>query len=521
MTWLNNGEFASAWAHATWPDFAQPAAPQRQIALLPVFGFADHGLGLAIDAEEVAGSEIVHRALLRMAGVVPVRVLPPLRFGPAPYAATCFGIDPETAHTLLLEIAASVKLAGFRKLLFLATSPWQEELVRTASVDARAEHELRTYVITLPGLGLDFHPRSATRAHLQSIVAHLLGTAPRPARPGSVVDPGFRPGRWDQPPPVEPQAGLDPEALVDAAAVQLARLLADIDAHPVERTSAPRAAVPLPAAPARRRPDALRVWPRHRVRYLAALTREDIEGLSKAHALAVIPTGAIEQHGHHLPVGVDALLGQALLDAALPQLPAGTPVWIAPPITYGKSNEHLGFPGTVSIGAGTLRRLLLALARQLRTFGFRHLAVLNTHGGNSTVLVTTLREIQTTFDLRAGLITNAFRPPLSEQEARFGFHAGEWETSLMLAAAPDLVRMERAVCEYPARHDDPGQLRPEDAPAVFSWLTRDISASGVMGDATAATVEKGREWLAAASAGLAARLVELTKPEGTEGTQRT
>jgi creatinine amidohydrolase len=223
----------------------------------------------------------------------------------------------------------------------------------------------------------------------------------------------------------------------------------------------------------------------------------------------IVPTGAIEQHGHHLPVGVDAVLGQAWLANALPKLPAGTRVAIAPPITYGKSNEHTGFPGTVSVSAKTLRRLLLAIAAQLQGLGFRHLAVLNTHGGNSAVLVYTLREIQTTLGLRAGMLNFPFKPDLSAQEAEYGFHGGEWETSLMLGCAPELVHMEKAVCEYPALIDDPGELRPENAPAIFSWISSDVSRTGVMGDATRATRAKGLHWLDAGSTALAGRIVEL------------
>jgi creatinine amidohydrolase len=188
-------------------------------------------------------------------------------------------------------------------------------------------------------------------------------------------------------------------------------------------------------------------------------------------------------------------------------------VLVAPPITYGKSNEHLGFAGTVTVSAKTLRRLLLALAAQLHALGFRHFAVLNTHGGNSSVLVYTLREIQAAYDdAHAGMLNFPYKPDLSSQEKEYGFHAGEWETSLLLGCAPALVKMERAVCEYPAHLDDPGELRPENAAAIFSWIAADISKSGVMGDATKATREKGAHWLDAASTALARRITELLPP---------
>ncbi|WP_334318956.1 creatininase family protein, partial [Termitidicoccus mucosus] len=340
------------------------------------------------------------------------------------------------------------------------------------------------------------------------------------ARPADVRDLAFRPGNFRQPAPLPPPVlAPDPVALIDSTARHLARLLAEIDAHPPlgadpRAAASHRAPVMLP-----RLPESYPVSTAgsafaapYRARYLPALTQARLDAFAdKARALVIIPTGAIEQHGRHLPVGVDAILGQAWLNHALPKLsPAAAPrVFVAPPVTCGKSNEHAGFPGTVSLSARTLRRLLLALAAHLRGLGFRHIAILNTHGGNSPVIVYTLREIQTVLGLRAGMLGLPRPADLSAQEAANGFHAGEWETALMLACAGKLVRMDRAVREHPAQVDDPGELRPGGAPAVFAWLTRDISASGVMGDATAATLKKGARWLDESSTALAHRIEEL------------
>lgn len=229
----------------------------------------------------------------------------------------------------------------------------------------------------------------------------------------------------------------------------------------------------------------------------------------KERALVIIPAGAIEQHGHHLPVGTDAMLGRLWLSHALPRLPENAPVFVAPPLTYGKSNEHEGFAGTLSLSVHTFRRQLLALAAELMAAGFRRIAVLNTHGGNSPAIVATLREIQAAPGARAGMLAGYYKPRQSAQESAYGFHAGEWETSLMLAGAPELVHMDRAVCEYPALLDRPGVLRPVASAAVAAWKTSDLSRSGVMGDATIATADKGRLWLDEASAALAARIMAL------------
>jgi creatinine amidohydrolase len=250
----------------------------------------------------------------------------------------------------------------------------------------------------------------------------------------------------------------------------------------------------------------------YRERYLPAMTLRRIRALpDKSWAPVLLTTGAIEQHGPHLPVAVDALMGQVWLSMALARLPKGASCYVAPPITIGKSNEHTGFPGTLMISRDTLRSQLLAVAHQIHAWGFRTLAVVNTHGGNVPVLVPTLREIRARYGLRAAMLPSRSTSGLSEQEAAFGIHAGEAETSWILAAAPRLADLSRAVCEYPARLDDPGQVRPVAAPALVAWASRDLSKSGVMGDAAAASAEKGERWLDEGAAALAAAISEVCR----------
>ena len=110
----------------------------------------------------------------------------------------------------------------------------------------------------------------------------------------------------------------------------------------------------------------------YRACQLSGLSLAQIAALpDKARATVLVATGAIEQHGPHLPVAVDALMGEVWLSLALARLPAETRCYVAPPITIGKSNVHTGFPGTLSISKETLRAQLLALARQLHAWGFR------------------------------------------------------------------------------------------------------------------------------------------------------
>ena len=253
-------------------------------------------------------------------------------------------------------------------------------------------------------------------------------------------------------------------------------------------------------------------FPSYRDRYLPAMTPGRIAALpDKSWAPVILTTGAIEQHGPHLPVAVDALMGQVWLALVLSRLPAGASCYVSPPITIGKSNEHTGFPGTLMISKDTLRSQILAVARQVSAWGFRSLAVINTHGGNVPVLVPTLREARTLFGLRAAILQSRPVADTTQQEATFGIHAGEVETSWVLAAAAQHVDMSKAVCEFPARLEDPGEVRPVAAPALVAWTSRDVSKSGTMGDAPSATVEKGERWLDQGATAYAAAIAEICR----------
>jgi creatinine amidohydrolase len=454
LTWLADAEPETFWAHHAWTDFAELPQKEYAVVVLPVHGFARRGASLPLDLEEVRGASLLRQAIAQVKTRFTVRVLPPLRFLPAGATGGLFGLDSETAHALVSEIVAGVKSAGFHKLVFFNTSPSNEPFVGTAALDARAGFGLRTYVIHARSLGLDF-------------------------------------GRGD--------AGD-----AETTANRLAGLLAEIRGH-----FAPAPAPPATVAPASPASQSA-VFPACRSRYLPALSSTQLaEFQAQNRPLVIVPAAAIEQHGPHLPVGVDAILGQALLTAALARLPPDLPVLVAPPITYGKSVEHHGFPGTISISTSSLRRLGLAIAGQLRDLGIRRLAFFNTHGGNSLVLASLIQEMQSTLDLDASLLRQGCEPDISPQEAAWGFHAGEWETSLMLACAPELVHMDKAIGEYPSQVGDPGDLKPENAAATFAWMTCDLSRSGVIGDPTRATGEKGQRWLCRAAEGLATRICEL------------
>ena len=510
--WLANAHPETFWPHFSWGWFAALSddTRARTLVVLPVHGFADHGLGLPLDAEEAAGGAVLRRASGRAwAAGAALCVLPPLRFALAPYPCARFGVNAETARAHMLEIAKSVRAAGFSQMVFFNTSPWNEELAAVAALDARVEFGLRNHVVNLSRLGMSFHPGAPreARANAQAAAMRALGLPAGTVRANianapmaAVSDTGFRPGNFQQPETLAPDESLDGGAILEMVSARAGMALRAAAGDFGE--GAPPAAAGLA--------DGAAFPPSCRGHCLAALTASELAALpGKEGALVIIPAGAIEQHGPHLPVGVDAILGQALLANALPKLAPGAArrVFVAPPVTYGRSNEHEGFPGTISISAGTLRGVLLAMAAELRAAGFRCIAILNTHGGNSPVVVQALREMQALPGMCAGMLASRPGPDaggMTPREAAFGFHAGQWETALMLACAPELVRMDKAVCEYPAALE---KLGPTGA--ALAWMTRDISTSGVMGDARAATPGLGRAWLEKAGDALAARIAGL------------
>jgi len=253
-------------------------------------------------------------------------------------------------------------------------------------------------------------------------------------------------------------------------------------------------------------------FPAYRSRYLPAMSQKQIAALpDKSWAPVLINTGAIEQHGPHLPVAVDALIGQALIDMAIARLPADVNCYVAPPITIGKSNEHTGYPGTLTITKGTLRSLLLAAGRQTHEWGFKSLAVINTHGGNLAVVGYTLREITQKYGLRAEMLSSNTQLDIAARGRVYGYHAEEFETSYLLALAGRHVKIDRATTEWSGDIGDPGEMRAERAPATFSWVTRDLSRFGVMGDAKAGTLEKGLRWLPQTTQGLAEAIAKLSR----------
>jgi len=249
-------------------------------------------------------------------------------------------------------------------------------------------------------------------------------------------------------------------------------------------------------------------------RNFAYLNWKQVDALPRDSTLLVLPTAAIEQHGHHLPLATDTLINNLLLGHALKKLSAELPVYALPPVHYGKSNEHIGFAGTLAVSASTFMAVLRDLGASLVSARFQKLVLYNTHGGNTGLVDVMARDLRAEFGLRTFALHGSGGisfEGLSPQERAYGFHAGEVETALLLASVPEFVDQSAYTVNYIADVANPEPLLPENAPATFAWLTRDIAPSGVMGDPRPATAENGARWLEQAATRLAAALEAMSR----------
>jgi creatinine amidohydrolase len=237
-------------------------------------------------------------------------------------------------------------------------------------------------------------------------------------------------------------------------------------------------------------------------RFFPYLTWTDIRDMAnKENTVILQPIGAIEQHGPHLPLVVDSAIATAVLGKALEQLETAIPAYALPPLYYGKSNEHWHFPGTVTLSATTLLNVLMEVGASLYRAGFRKFVLVNAHGGQPEVLAIAARDLHqqypdfSVFPLFVWNVPNLAAELLTPKELELGIHAGDAETSLMLALLPEQVKPERFAAEYP--HGLPqNSLLNMEGQLPFAWMTQDLSVSGTLGDPTTATREKGETILA-------------------------
>ncbi len=232
------------------------------------------------------------------------------------------------------------------------------------------------------------------------------------------------------------------------------------------------------------------------------MTWQDIAGAETARWIAVLPLAAVEQHGPHLPLGVDTFIAEGYLERVQAILPDDLPVTFLPVQRIGVSAEHLSYPGTLTLSATTAIAAWIELGESLARAGLRKLVLVTSHGGNVAAMESVARELRTRLGMlavtvgwhRFGYPDGTFEP----EEKRHGIHAGDVETSLMLAAKPETVRMDRAANAIPATIAMTREFRWLGAyrPAGFAWMTQDLHPSGALGDSRLATAAKGEAALA-------------------------
>ena len=249
-------------------------------------------------------------------------------------------------------------------------------------------------------------------------------------------------------------------------------------------------------------------------RFLPYLSWTQIAALpDRENTVIVLPTGAIEQHGPHLPCAVDSVIASGVVGHALARLPKEVPAFAMPPITYGKSEEHLHFPGTITLTGETLLATMIEIGESVYRSGFRKLLIVNGHGGQPQVMEMAAREMRLRHGDFIGVPSFTWRVPnvagryLSDREKKLAMHAGHAETAIMMALAPDTVHMEQAVANYPPEF--PSKLLSADGRPACAWVARDFGPSGVIGDPLPATPEQGAAILDSLAAGWSEAIGEL------------
>lgn len=257
-----------------------------------------------------------------------------------------------------------------------------------------------------------------------------------------------------------------------------------------------------------------------RIESWAGLTGPELAAITARDPVALLPVAAIEQHGPHLPLDTDRVIGDGIVTAAGQRLyddAEPLELLILPTVAIGASLEHTGFVGTLSLSAEQAIAHIRAIGAGVAAAGMRRLVLFNSHGGNKAVLDLAALQLRAEFGLLA-VKANYFRfapPPdaLSADELAHGLHGGALETSMMWHLAPDAVRQE-ALTDHPslgAERARAGATLGPEGDAGFAWMAEDLNPAGVTGDAAAADADTGARLVAAFGARLAQIIVETAR----------
>jgi creatinine amidohydrolase len=235
--------------------------------------------------------------------------------------------------------------------------------------------------------------------------------------------------------------------------------------------------------------------------YWQDLTTADFESVVPEDVVALMPVAAIEQHGPHLPLATDALINDGVVGAALERSPPRPTLLVLPALSIGASLEHQSFAGTLSVAADALSAVWLDVGRSVARAGIRKLILFNTHGGQRALLDSVALRLRVELSMlvvRATYFSFGTPPGLFDaQELLHDIHGGEVETSLLLHLRPDLVRRDALADFKGLPHELAAQhsLLGVEKPVGIGWLSEDLHAAGVCGNAARADAERGAKHL--------------------------
>lgn len=247
------------------------------------------------------------------------------------------------------------------------------------------------------------------------------------------------------------------------------------------------------------------------------LTTAQMAVLDMTAAVAIQPVAAVEQHGPHLPLRVDAAINAGIVERALALLPDEVPALVLPALVVGKSNEHLAFPGTLSLSYETLARSWIEIGESVARTGCRRIVFFNSHGGQPQLVDVVCRELRVRHAMLA-VACNWFQAIRMEDlvdatELAHGIHGGTVETSMMLHLHPDLVDMGRAedFVSTSASIARGNEILRSEGRTGFGWQTQDLNEAGACGDALRATPALGRDLVERAATALAQLAGEVAR----------
>lgn len=254
---------------------------------------------------------------------------------------------------------------------------------------------------------------------------------------------------------------------------------------------------------------------RPKMRLWQEMSAADFRG-DVSNWVAVLPLAAIEQHGPHLPVGVDAMIAEGLVSRSVAALDENSFATFLPVQTIGKSTEHENFKGTLSLGWQSSIQSLLDICEGLAATGIRKLVMVTSHGGNFSTMEIVGREMRQKHSMLAVSTSweklGSAGKEMAGDEVYTDIHGGKLETSLMLALRPELVKVDRAENFDSAQREMKEQnnhLGFHSSNANISWASEDLNPKGVVGDAASASAEQGEEIISRMVSGFVELLGEV------------